>query len=168
MAETTKEERKAAKAAKEAEEATADDSGEEEEVLHTSDAAAHVEGVAIGDVAPDPTSPAGSDTPDYPFPVGGDVDVASVEQQDFEGETPYPIPADARVILGATDNVPEELQGAPALVVSTSEGEDDTGNPVQLVTVRTRDEHNSLVADLTRDDFDAVYSGGVGVRGFGA
>jgi len=137
---------------------------EEEEAIHTSDAEARVEGVSYADVEPDPQEGAKStDAASYDFPPGGDVDVSTIPTDELEGETRPAVPPDARVILGDTVAVPEDVQGAPAFVVATYEDED--GN--QLFDARSRDEHNTLVTGLTRDDVKVVVPGGVGSRGFG-
>lgn len=155
---------KKASSSEEEEETAASD----EEALHTSDAEARVEGVAIADVSPDPQEGAkSSDSPAYEFPPGGDVDVATVPDDEIEGETPAPIQPDSRVILGYTDAVPDEVQGHPALIVNLYTVEDEDGEEVQTFDVKTRDEHDALVTGLTVEDVDEVIPGGVGVRGFG-
>lgn len=136
---------------------------QQDEVLRTSDAAAHVEGVSIADVEPDlQTGEKSSDAPTYDFPVGGDVDVATLSDDKLEGETEPPIQPDSWVKLGDTENVPEENQGAVANIVSINT--DDEEHPVYQV--RTRDENNSLLW-LEKEDFADVYPGGVGLRGVG-
>jgi hypothetical protein len=149
------------------EELTEDD-GDDEEAIHTSDAAAREEGVTYAEVEPDPTTTAhSSDAPDYEFPPGGDVDVASIEPEEYAGETPGPIPPDGRVFLGAGANIPEYLHGAPAFITNVYEEVVDDGPPIQKFDVRTRDEHNATVAGLTTNDVEEIIPGGVATRGFG-
>lgn len=136
---------------------------EKAEELHTSDPDARVEGVAVGDVEPDAGDAAhASDAPDYEFPPQGDVDVAALSTDELDGETPAPIPPDAKVFLAESDEVPEEYWGHPALVLSIGTNDDDE----EEFTVRTRDEHNALLT-VSRDAFQEVIAGGVGARGFG-
>lgn len=135
---------------------------EKDEVLTTSDPDSRVEGVTPGDVEPDPpTETHASDAADYPFPPAGDVDAGKLSDDRLEGESEPIIQPDSRVRLGDTENVPEELQGHPALVISIN---DEDEEPV--FEVRTRDEHNSTLY-LEREDFAEVHPGSVGVRGFG-
>jgi hypothetical protein len=91
------------------------------------------------------------------------TDVADLPKDKLEGETDPVLPLDARVILGESEDVPEELWGHPALVISVKEEEDE--EPVY--EVRTRDEHNATLF-LEKEDFSQTYPGNVGVRGFGA
>lgn len=136
---------------------------EQDEVLRTSDAAAHVEGVSLAEVEPDlQTGEKSTDRADYQFPVGGDVDVATLPDDKLEGESEPPIQPDSWVKLGDTENVPEENQGAVANIVSINT--DDEEHPVYQV--RTRDENNSILW-LEKEDFADVYPGGVGLRGVG-
>ena len=152
--------------AEESDESEEAEDGEEEDVVHTSDPEARVEGVE--NVQPDPsTETHASDAPDYPFPPGGDIDTGKLSDEELEGETPAPLQPDSRVILADTDAVPEELQGHPALVTNVSVEEDEDGEEQQVFTVKTRDEHDATLVGLTRDDFSEVFAGGVGVRGFG-
>jgi hypothetical protein len=136
----------------------------EGEVLHTSDPDARIEGVLVGDVEPDPsTETHASDAADYAFPPGGDVDVALLSDDPIEGETEAVLAPDSKVILAESDEVPEELWGHPALVISIN----DEDPEAIVYEVRTRDEHNSVLF-LEKDDFAQTYPGNVGVRGFGA
>lgn len=149
-------------------ETTDDETTDDEEALHTSDAEARVEGVTPGDVEPDPQEgPKSTDAATYDFPPGGDVDVASMSDEELDGETLAPIPPDARVVLAESDDVPEEYWGHPALVLEIRDPDPDNEDEEDTVyKVRTRDEHNAILW-LEREDFAEVHPGSVGVRGFG-
>jgi hypothetical protein len=147
---------------------SSDDDEDDDDVVHTSDPEARVEGVE--NVQPDPsTETHASDAADYPFPPSGDVDVGKLSDERLEGESDPVIQPDSRVLLGDTENVPDYLQGHPALVVAIQEskpGDDPDDEGKEVFEVRTRDEHNSTLF-LERDDFAEVYPGNVGLRGFG-
>jgi hypothetical protein len=94
-------------------------------------------------------------------------DIADLDDAELPDETLAPIQPDSGVILGDTDNVPEELQGHPALVINVKNPDPWADEDEEAVfTVRTRDEHNSIL-NLERDDFAEVIPGGVGNRAFG-
>ena len=103
------------------------------------------------------------DEEEAPLPApGGDVDIADIPQELLEGETPAPVQPDSWVTLGDSEDVPEEVQGHYASIVSIDES--DPEEPVY--TVRTRDEYNATLT-LTEDDFAAVHPGGTSLRGVG-
>jgi len=115
----------------------------------TSDAAMHVEGVELGNVPADSSvGPHSTDAPDYPFPVAGDVEVATVDAGSGADESFSGINADDWVVLqGGNDVVPESLVGARAAVISS-----DPAGAVPLadkdsvmLTVRTRDDKNATL-----------------------
>jgi hypothetical protein len=91
------------------------------------------------------------------------VDVALLSDDPIEGETEAVLAPDSKVILAESDEVPEELWGHPALVISIN----DEDPEAIVYEVRTRDEHNSVLY-LEKEDFAQTYPGNVGVRGFGA
>jgi hypothetical protein len=101
-----------------------------------------------------------------PAPTG-DVDVATLSDEEYDGETPAPVQPDSGVILGEDGgNVPDEYVGHPALVIGVKNPEPWEEDVEPVFTVRTRDEHNAIL-ELERDDFAEVLPGGVGNRAFG-
>jgi hypothetical protein len=113
----------------------------------TSDPSTHVEGYAIGDVEPDPSTATdkASDAEGYSFPQGGDMDIALVEPVVAEGETWPGLNIEDWVVLdGAADEVPDALDGRRAVVLNVEMPDDpvpvgEEGNV--FLTVRTRDDY---------------------------
>lgn len=139
----------------------------------TSDPANRVEGTNIADVPPDlnegpKSSDAGPEA--YPFPPGGDVDVALVDPDGGPDEYDPPLNVDDWVVLdGSHELVPDRLDGHMAYVISapnqTAPDVHDHPNaaltpvPDAAITVRTRDEVNATL-HLPMDAFKAVGKGG--------
>jgi hypothetical protein len=115
----------------------------------TSDAASRNADARAADTPPDintgvKQSDAGPD--EYPFPPGGDVEVASVPDSDGEGEYMAPLEVEDWVILGEHELVPDRLVGrraavldAPRYLIAKADA-DKT-----WITVRTRDEANATL-----------------------
>lgn len=115
----------------------------------TSDAATRAEGTQIDEVPPDlndGVKPSDGGPDRYPFPQGGDVDVATVPEYD-EGQEYWPaLTVEDVIILGEHDLIPERLVGRRAFIVDAPRylvpvGEEDR----VWVTVRTRDEVNATL-----------------------
>jgi len=102
-----------------------------------------------------------SDSRDYEFPPGGDVDRSLLSTKKQKSETLAPVEIDSIVTLGDDKSVPKELVGHMATIVTKI----DTDGTEQF-TVRTRDEHNATLY-VGREAFAEVHPGGVGIRGFG-
>ena len=103
----------------------------------------------------------------YPFPQGGDVDVASVDPGDGKGEFLAPLEVEDWVVLGDHELIPKRLVGrraivtdAPRYLVPTSKLSDT------WITVRTRDEVNATLT-IPLDAVTEIQKGGVSavVRG---
>lgn len=95
-------------------------------------------------------SDAGADA--YPFPVQGDVEVALVPREVYEGEKMEPIYEGDFVVLGVHELVPERLQGAQAAVLDAptilcncdwAPRTHEHVHPTAGITVQTRDDVNA-------------------------
>lgn len=124
----------------------------------TSDAANRDAGVTADEVPPDLNAgPKQSDAgPElYPFPPGGDVDVATVNASSSEDEKLQPLAADDWVVLDGTHElVPDRLDGHIAYVVDAptilcncdwAPRTHEHPHPEAAITVRTRDEANATL-----------------------
>lgn len=139
----------------------------------TSDPATRTEGTLAADVPPDLNEgPKQSDAgpTNYPFPPGGDVEVALAEPGSGEGEYRAALEVDDWVVLdGSHELVPDRLDGHIAYIVNApSQAAPDvhdhpnaarTPVPDAGITVRTRDEVNATLV-LPMDAFKAVGKGG--------
>jgi len=137
----------------------------------TSDAATRsADGPQIDEVPPDINAgvkPSDGGAEVYPFPQGGDVDVASVDPGDGKGEFLAPLEVEDWVVLGDHELIPKRLVGrraivtdAPRYLVPTSKLSDT------WITVRTRDEVNATLT-IPLDAVTEIQKGGVSavVRG---
>ena len=103
--------------------------------------------------------------------TGGDVDVADLDDTEYEGEFSPPLTVEDWVVLdGSHEDVPDELDGHIAYVVNAPskpapDADPDSLNAARVpnddrgITVRTRDDHNSTLT-LPREAFKAVGRGG--------
>jgi hypothetical protein len=121
----------------------------------TSDASTRQEGVVARDVPPDPNDDPNkpSDAEDYDFPPGGDVDIATVEVIESEGESfVRPSIEDWVVLDGASESVPDALDGRRAVILDVrvrGEYAEDLipaeDLPDVTLTVRTRDDYSATL-----------------------
>jgi hypothetical protein len=117
----------------------------------TSDAAQHTEGNLASETPPDPPTydDKASDAEDYAFPVGGDVDVATVDPGSGEGELiPVPSVEEWVVLDGSAEEVPDALAGRRAVVLSIEPRQDFYTQEewdAALLTVRTRDDYAATI-----------------------
>lgn len=117
----------------------------------TSDASLRAaDGPHIDDVPPDITDgpkPSDGGVERYPFPQGGDVDIATVPTDTQDGEYFPNLEIEDSVVLLEHDLVPERLVGRRALVIDAPrylvpmDQKDDV-----WITVRTRDEVNATLS----------------------
>lgn len=115
----------------------------------TSDAASRAEGTHIDDVPPDlneGAKPSDGGPERYPFPQGGDVEVATIPEY-TDGQEYWPaLSVEDAIILVEHDLVPERLVGRRAFIVDAPRylipvGEEDR----VWITVKTRDEVNATL-----------------------
>jgi hypothetical protein len=139
----------------------------------TSDAANRDAGVLQGDVPPDRsegTKPSDAGPEAYPFPPGGDVEVATIDSADQQGEFRAPLEAEDWVILdGTSDLVPDRLDGHYAVIVEAprimcncewAPRTHEHMHPTAGIRVRTRDEANATLV-LPFEAFKQVLRGGL-------
>jgi hypothetical protein len=115
----------------------------------TSDAANREAGVTASEVPPDinagvKQSDAGPDL--YPFPPGGDVDVATVSNDEQQGEYLAPVSLEDTVVFIEHDHGPERRVGRRAFVIDAPRylvKLDESGDV--WITARTRDEINATL-----------------------
>jgi hypothetical protein len=117
----------------------------------TSDASLRAaDGPHIDEVPPDITDgpkPSDGGVERYPFPQGGDVDIATISTDAQDGEYFPNLEIEDSVILLEHDLVPERLVGRRALIVDAPrylvpmDRKDDV-----WITVRTRDEANATLS----------------------
>lgn len=117
----------------------------------TSDAAQRQAGVVASDVPPDINAgPKQSDAGPtmYPFPPGGDVDVATVPQGDTSNEYFPNLEVEDWVILdGSHELVPDRLDGRRAVVLDAPRYLVPLSRRDEVfITVRTRDEANATLS----------------------
>lgn len=117
----------------------------------TSDASLRsVDGPHIDEVPPDLNDgpkPSDGGPVAYPFPQGGDVDVATVPNGDQAGEYLPNLTIEDTVILLEHDLVPERLVGRRALVVDAPRYLIPVDKQDEVwITVRTRDEVNATLS----------------------
>lgn len=116
----------------------------------TSDAKTRAEGTQIDEVPADinvGVKPSDGGPEAYPFPQGGDVEVATVPQGSSEGEYLAPLEVEDAVILDEHELVPDRLVGRRAFVVDAPRhliAEEDREST--WITVRTRDEVNATLS----------------------
>lgn len=116
----------------------------------TSDAKTRAEGTHIDEVPADintGTKPSDGGAEAYPFPQGGDVEVATVPEGSGEGEYLAPLEVEDAVILDDHELVPARLVGRRAFVVDAPRhliAIEDKENT--WITVRTRDEVNATIS----------------------
>lgn len=115
----------------------------------TSDAATRAEGTHIDEVPSDlndGVKPSDAGPVAYPFPQGGDVEVATVPAGNGEGEYWPALEVEDYVVLGEHELVPARLVGRRAAVVSAPRYLVPVGSEDQVwITVRTRDEVNATL-----------------------
>lgn len=115
----------------------------------TSDAATRAEGTHIDEVPSDLNAgvkPSDAGPEAYPFPQGGDVEVATVPKGDGAGEYWPSLEVEDYIVLGEHELVPERLVGRRASVVSAPRYLIPVGSEDQVwITVRTRDEVNATL-----------------------
>jgi len=115
----------------------------------TSDAANREAGVTASEVPPDinagvKQSDAGPDL--YPFPPGGDVDVATIPEGDNAGEYLPPLSVEDQVVFIEHDLIPERLVGRRAFVVDAPRYLVPLDKAGEVwITARTRDEINATL-----------------------
>lgn len=139
----------------------------------TSDPTTRAEGTSVGDTPSDPTVGLAkpSDAPDYPFPPGGDVEVALVKPGSGEGEYPPAWTAEDWVVLdGSHPDVPDRLDGKIAGVIEArnipvpggdgSPNQALTADPEANVLVRVRDDPSNALLSLPPEAFKRVAKGG--------
>lgn len=121
----------------------------------TSDAATRDANVNVADVPPNPNGldnkPSDGGPERYPFPPGGDVDVATIPPGKGKGEF-FAVPqiGDWVVLDGDHDDVPDALHGRRAAVLEIVDHDPDDKVPWSkrgevVVRVRTRDEYNATL-----------------------
>jgi hypothetical protein len=146
----------------------------------TSDAKTRSAEFRVGDTPPDKpdgdakSTDAGNDL--YPFPVQGDVDIATIPRKDHDGEFTSPIPLGAWVQLGEHPLVPERLVGRIAYVTSSptilcncnyAPRTHEHQAPDASITVQTRDEVGATLS-LPREAFLRIsVDGRHGVAAYG-
>ena len=115
----------------------------------TSDASTRAEGTHIDEVPSDINAgnkPSDAGPEAYPFPQGGDVEVATVPKGDGSGEYWPALEVEDYVVLGEHELIPERLVGRRASVVSAPRYLVPVGSEDQVwITVRTRDEVNATL-----------------------
>lgn len=127
-----------------------DEAARERAEGRTSDAATRDADIHIDEVLPDLSAgvkPSDGGPELYPFPQGGDVEVATVDPGNGEGEFLAPLEVEDAVILGEHELIPERLVGRRALVVDA---------PRHLIAVG--DEENTWITVKTRDEVNATLS----------
>lgn len=132
----------------------------------TSDAATRNADVHVDEVPPDigaNEKPSDGGVERYPFPPQGDVDVATVEPGNGNGEYLAPLEVEDWVVLGEHELVPERLQGRRARVTDApryligKDKEDDV-----WISVQTRDEVNAKLT-IPLSAVKEVQKGGLAV-----
>jgi hypothetical protein len=117
----------------------------------TSDAASRSEGNLAAETPADrgyDEHPSDGGPERYPFPTGGDVEVATIDAGNGEGEYLSPLDIEDWVVLdGEHELVPERLAGRRAVVLDAPRylipvGQEDS----VWITVRTRDEVNATLS----------------------
>jgi len=139
----------------------------------TSDAANREAGVLQGDVPPDlneGAKPSDAGPEAYPFPPGGDVEIATIPEGDSQGEFMAPLEAEDWVILdGSHEMVPDRLDGHYAVVIDAprimcncdwAPRTHEHMHPTAAILVRTRDEANATFA-VPFEAFKQVLRGGL-------
>lgn len=117
----------------------------------TSDAATRDADVNVVDVPADPPTDgnkASDGGPErYPFPPGGDIDVATVDPGNGKGEYMAPLEMGDWVVLdGSADEVPDLLDGRRAAVLEAPRDLVKWADRNKIeIKVRTRDEHNATL-----------------------
>lgn len=115
----------------------------------TSDASTRAEGTHIDEVPSDINAgvkPSDAGPEAYPFPQGGDVEVATVPKGDGSGEYWPALEVEDYIVLGEHELVPERLVGRRASVVSAPRYLIPVGSEDQVwITVKTRDEVNATL-----------------------
>ena len=115
----------------------------------TSDAASRAEGTHIDEVPADINAgnkPSDGGPEAYPFPQGGDVEIATIPEGSGEGEYWPALTVEDAVILGEHELVPERLLGRRAFVIDAPRYLVPVGQEADVwITVKTRDEVNATL-----------------------
>lgn len=116
----------------------------------TSDARTRAEGTHIDEVPSDinvGVKPSDGGPERYPFPQGGDVEVATIEAGNGEGEYLPALTVEDQVVLGEHELVPDRLVGRLAFVTDAPRYLIPVGREDSVwITVRTRDEVNATLS----------------------
>jgi hypothetical protein len=118
------------------------------------------------DYATDGPKPSDGGAERYPFPQGGDVEVALIENQGSEQEFWPALTVEDTVILGDHDLIPERLRGRRAFITDAPRYLVPVGEEERVwISVRTRDEVNASLrvplsaVELQRGGRDATVRG---------
>lgn len=143
------------KAARERAEGRTSDAATRNAELHIDEVPADInEGVKPSDGGPEA----------YPFPQGGDVEVATIDPGNGEGEFLAPLEVEDQVVLdGSHELVPDRLDGRRAFVVDAPRYLVPVGSEANVwIEVRTRDEVNATL-HIPLSAVKEVHKGGTSV-----